>query len=329
MLAAYQLDRAQRNLAGYAVLGVPRPLGVRTLRGLGAAVPITAADAFQKALSMYSGQHVNPRDSGNQAWVSAQVAEVQAGQFDVSASVPGCSAQAPNLNLFSTVSGLSLSAARTGIGIATAVSAIAGTTAVALGAATMGAGLVIAVIGMIFAHHAAAVKRDTNFSCGALPAVNNAFQLINQAVQSGHTSPAAAAAALPEIYSQFMKAGGGSGSITGPGGIPSSGNAINNHPWCNSNCEFSVTLLAMVLFWQAQYLAMADQQAAAPAPAPFPVPNLVAPVPNLVAPQPAPFVSSGSKLTIPARAAAPISSGPNWLMLAALIAGGFALAKAF
>ncbi|MGA7794293.1 MAG: hypothetical protein WCA19_14765, partial [Candidatus Acidiferrales bacterium] len=253
MLGTYQLDRAQRNLSGYAVLGVPKPLGVRTLRGsgqalsgdcgcgcggsckptlrgLGAAVPITAAQAFQQALSMYSGQHVNPRDSGNAAWVTANEQQIEAGQF---LPYSGCSGQAPNLKLFSTVSGLSLSAAGVGTGIATATGAIATATSVALGAATMGVGLIISVIGMIFAHHAAAVSRDENFSCSSLPAVNNAFQVIADAVQSGQTTPAAAAAALPQIYSEFMSAGGAGGSISGPSGIPGGGTAINNSPYCN------------------------------------------------------------------------------------------------
>jgi hypothetical protein len=342
MLAAYQLDRARRNLSGYAVLSSPPALGVRTLRGLGAAVPITAAQAFQQALSMYSGQHVNPRDSGNAAWVSANEAQIQAGQFD---PYPGCSAQAPTLNLFSTVSGLSLSAAATGIGIAAATTAITTATSVALGAATMGVGLVIAVIGMIFAHHAAAVKRDENFSCGAVPAVNNAFQLIAQAVQSGQTTPAAAAASLPEIYSQFMKAGGASGSISGPSGVPGGGTAINNSPYCNSNCELSICVLGMVLFWQAQYQAMAAQQSGAAAPAPAASAPTIAPVvvPATASksaqpgsgsagagPAAAPVVSSGSTLAIPAPAApAPATSLPSWIFLAAAAVAGLVAAEVF
>jgi hypothetical protein len=342
LLAAYQLDRAQRNLRGYAVLSNPRPLGVRTLRGLGAAVPITAAQAFQQALSMYSGQHVNPRDSGNAAWVSANEAQIQAGQFD---PYPGCSGQAPTLNLFSTVSGLSLSAAGAATGIATAVGAIGAGAGIALGAATMGVGLIISVIGMIFAHHAAAVKRDENFSCGAVPAVNNAFQLIAQSVQSGQTTPAAVAAALPEIYSQFMKAGGANGSISGPSGVPSGGTAINNSPYCNSNCELSICVLGMVLFWQAQYQAMAESASSAGATAAPPPTVAIAPVVTPATaskaaqpgsgsagagPAPAPIVSSGSTLAIPAPVAAATSTSlPSWIFLAAAAVVGLVAAEAF
>ena len=336
------------------VLGVPLPLGVRslslrglqvqpapggdcgcgcggscnpTLRGLGASGPITSADALQKALSMYSGFHVNPAPSGNSGWLATLQPVVESGQLPVTPPIgPDCTGIAAQpLNLFSTASGLSLSAAGVGIGIATATNAITTATSVALGAATMGVGLIISVIGIIFAHHAAAVKRDLNFGCSALPAVNNAFTVIAQAVQSGKTTPAAAAAALPEIYSQFMKAGGAGGSISGPSGIQSGGQPINDSPWCNSNCLLSLALLAMVLYWQAQYTALAAQQSATPASA--------AAQPGSgsagAGPAAAPFVSSGSTLTIPPPAAAAPASSPNWLMIGALIAGGVVLARAF
>jgi hypothetical protein len=92
-----------------------------------------------------------------------------------------------------------------------------------------------------------------NFACGALPAVNNAFQVIAAGVKAGQITPAAAAAALDTVYSQFMAAGGASS----PGSIPSSGAAINKSPFCNANCEASVTLKGMVLYWQAIYNGMA------------------------------------------------------------------------
>jgi hypothetical protein len=76
--------------------------------------------------------------------------------------------------------------------------------------------------------------------------VNNAFSVISQAVQSGQIKPADAASALDHIESEFHSAGGA---------------AINYSPWCNSNCEMEVILKAMIIYWKAQYQAIAAQQA--------------------------------------------------------------------
>lgn len=234
----------------------------RGLGFLGDAAPLSAADALQKAIAAYSGDHVNPNINAG-SWMEDAESQITSGQLGLAWIGASCAGQpAPNLNLFNTASGLALSGAAAGIGIATATTAITAATGALLGAATMGVGLIISVIGMIFAHHAAAVKRDISFGCQVFPAVNNAFTLIGQAVAAGQTTAAAAAQALPEIYSRFMSAGGASGSASGPGGIPSSGEAINDHPYCNANCEFSIILLAMIFYWQAQYQALADQQAA-------------------------------------------------------------------
>jgi hypothetical protein len=233
------------------------------LRGLGQAAGITADAAFQQALSMYSGQQVNPRDSGNSAWISANERQIAAGAFD---PYPGCTGQAPNLNLFQTATGVALGTVSAGVGILGPHGAgiIAASAVPVIGWVIAGVAAIISIIGIIFAHHAAAVKRDLNFSCSTLPAVNNAFALIMQAVQNGTMNPSDAANALPSIYSQFMAAGGASGSASGPGNIPGGGTAINNHPWCNSNCELSICLLGMVLYWQSQFQAMAEQAAAGP-----------------------------------------------------------------
>lgn len=229
----------------YAALSTRNRSGLHpNLRGLGAAADtLTPADAMQQAISSFQGKNLNPKDFQNSAWLSTAESQVAAGQFNVSWYSPACAGNtAPPLNLFSTASGLALSTAGVGTGIAAATGAIAATTATALGAATMGAGLIVAVIAMIFQHHAAAVKRDLAFGCSALPAVNNAFSLIYSAVQNGQTTPDAAASSLDQIFSNFMSAGGA---------------AINYSPFCNSNCEMAVIVKAMVLYWQAQYKAMA------------------------------------------------------------------------
>ena len=243
---------------------------LRGLGGLGflgqqADGTITAAEALQQALSAYSGFHLNPKDDYTDPSSNGMTAQIQAGQF---LPYPGCTGQAPSLNLFKTASGLALGTTSAGVGILASTGVIAAATSALLGAVTMGVGAIFAVIDLIFAHHAAAVARDLNFSCGAVPAVNNAFTLIAQAVADGTMTPDVAAQSLTEIYSNFMTAGGASGGASGPGSIPSSGEAINDSPYCNSNCELSLCLLGMVFYWQSQYQAMAAQQEAEAAAAP-------------------------------------------------------------
>ena len=236
------------------------------LRGLGAASSpstLSASDALQQAIALYGGKNLNPRDIQNPVWISAVEAVIEAAKLN---DDPSCATSTvPPLNLFSTASGLALTTATTTTGLLSATGAIAASTGALLGAATMGVGLIVSVIGMIFQHHAQAVKRDLNFQCAAVPAVNNAFAVIASAVQNGSATPADAAQALPEIYSNYMSAGGASGSISGPGSIPGGGTPINDSPYCNSNCEISIQLLAMVFYWQSQYQALAAQQAAAAA----------------------------------------------------------------
>lgn len=206
------------------------------------------------AVSMYSGANLNPNAFQNASWMAKAASQIEAGAFDTG-WYPGnqCSGQSvPNMNLLKTSSGIALSVGGAATGIMVATSVISATTGAIVGAATLGIGALISVIGMIFAHHAAAVARDVNFACGAIPAVNNAFQVIAAGVKAGQITPANAAAALDTVYSQFMAAGGASS----PTSIPDSGAAINKHPWCNANCEMSVILKGMVLYWQAIYNGM-------------------------------------------------------------------------
>ena len=208
---------------------------------------------MQAAIAQSAGLKLNPRDFQNSSWLSKAESQIAAGAFDIGWYSPSCGTQAPNMNLFSTASGIALSAGSATTGILVATHVLTGVAAGIASVATLGVGALISVISMIFAHHAAAVKRDLSFGCGALPAVNNAFAVINKAVQSGQTTPAAASQSLDQIYQEYQSAGGA---------------AINDNPWCNSNCEMGVILKAMVLYWQSQYAAMAASAAPAAAPSP-------------------------------------------------------------
>jgi hypothetical protein len=323
------------------VLGIPSPLGVRTMSGdtclcgcgskcdlslpglqvqprpagLGAATQMTSQAALQQAQQGVA--NLNPRDFQNPTWLSSAYSQIEAGQFDITAFDPNCGSQAaPNLNLFSTVSGLSLQAATVGTSIATATTALSATTGIALGAATMGVGLIISVIGMIFAHHASAVKQEQQIGCASLAAFNNAMSVISSAVANGQTTPAAAAASLDSLYSS-------SRSYISP--------SWGTSPYCNANCEMSIIAQAMVIYWKAAYAASAAASAAPP-PAPVTASTVSQPGSGSAGSGPvnAPIVASGSILTVPQTSApSPAASMPWWAWLAAAAVGFVVVREAF
>jgi len=260
------------HLAGDCGCGCGGSCGGHTLHGLGASSSLTAEQAVAAAVAAYSGKNLNPKQTQNSAWLAEAASAVRSASMGTSGGFgPNCSGvSAQNLNLFQTASGLALGTTSAGIGIASAAGAITGAAVGIATAAIGGVGVIFALIDMIFAHHAAAVKRDLQFGCGAVPAVNNAFAVLAQGVAAKQITPDQASQAVWEIYSNFMQAGGASGGSSGPGSIPSSGQAINDSPYCNSNCELSIAVYAMCLYWGAQYAAMAA--AAAPASSGAPVP---------------------------------------------------------
>lgn len=217
---------------------------------MGDVAPLTPAQALQQAM-----QGESSPDFQNASWISAATQNVANGRFDT--TYPGyvqtCGTPAaPNLNVFSTASGLAIGAAGVGTGIAAATGAIAAGTAAVLGAATMGAGLVVAVVGMIFAHHSAAVKQEQQLFCAATAAANNAIAVLDQAMVSGQTTVAAASAGLDTLVSQFS-------TYVSP--------SVKHNP-CNANCEEIVQLKAMVAYRQYMYQAVeAASKASAALPA--------------------------------------------------------------
>jgi hypothetical protein len=222
---------------------------------------LTAEAALQQAISAYSGAHLNPKQFQNDSWLSQAESAITNSSIGVTGGFgPDCAGQtAQPLNLFKTASGLALGTTSAAVGVLGGTGVIPAAAVPVIGWIVAGVGALISLIGAIFQHHAQAVARDLQFGCSAIPAVNNAFAVIRQGVQDGTIKPADAAAALPQIYENYMSAGGASGSATGPGSIPSGGTAINDSPWCNSNCELSVVLLGMVFYWQAQFQALAAQ----------------------------------------------------------------------
>jgi hypothetical protein len=117
-----------------------------------------------------------------------------------------------------------------------------------LGAATLGIGIVVAILSVIFAHHAQAVAQEQELECTATAAANNSLNVLAEGVQSGQISPTDAATALNTLYSNYA-------AMVKP--------SWGTSPYCNANCELQILMQAMVLYWQSQFTAMAAAQAPA------------------------------------------------------------------
>jgi hypothetical protein len=238
MLGEYQLDQAQRNLAGYAIFGA-----------------ISPSDAWKQASSGETGADFSPG-----GWAYAQTGVPQllsTGQIDAQAWSPNCASMpAPNVNLFQTVSGLALGTTSAGVGILAANPALLPMISVPVaGAIIAGAAVVVGIISTILNHHRAAVRQEQQLGCAAIAAANNAFNLIDQAVRSGQLRPADAAAAMDALVSKVS-------AFVAP--------AVKHNP-CNANCELLVQVKAVAIYRKSLYADLAAAQATAPAPAPAPV----------------------------------------------------------
>jgi hypothetical protein len=276
--------------------------------------PVTADDALNQAESGESSP-----DFPDPTWWQQALADIAAGQMTLDAA--GCQGQpAANVNMFSTASGLALGTTSVTTGILSATGVIGAATGVALGAATAGVGLLVSVIGMIFAHHAAAVRQEQALECSMVPAANNALTLIAQAVAAGQTTAAAAAGALDTIYSQAAQ-------YVAP--------AVKHNP-CNANCEWLVILKAITIYQKAMYNAMPTSASGAIAPGgtavttPSGTTTTVNPATGAVTTTPSGTLATidpvtGQITAVPA--AAPASGIPTWAWLAAAGIAAFMVLK--
>lgn len=225
----------------------------RRLRGLGflgQASTLTAAQAFQQAIQQSGFGPLNPRDFQNPTYLSKVAEQIQAGQFDtawVSPSCVGIISSNPTEDLSLTQAAGKIAGATTG---ALATAAAGSAAGVALGAATFGIGIVVAILSAIFAHHAQAVEQEQQIECTVTAAANNSMNVLAEGVSSGQIAPADAATALNTLYSQYQ-------AMAKP--------SFGTSPWCNANCELEIIMLGMVIYWQAQYNAMAEAAASNPA----------------------------------------------------------------
>lgn len=274
---------------------------------LGALWGLAGLDAGAQTAIAASGQTGRVMKS---AGVSAYVP----GTSDCKAS--GISGGAQNLQLAGKAGGLALTAA-------SVPWAGAGT---ALISAPLTFGISIAIAGIvgifstIFQHHAQAVAKEQSTLCTAVPAANNYFTVIDQAVASGQATAQQALQALASLSSDFRSAVSG---------------IYKN---CNAACVMQMCLDAAVATQKAKYTALAAQQAAAAAAAAqqaaLPVqvktatPSVAPGAAQSSGPAATQIVSSGSTLQIPAaQPAQPASTLPNWWPIAALAAVGFLIGE--
>jgi hypothetical protein len=265
---------------------------------MGQDATLTPQQAVTQAQSGFS--NLNPADWNNPTFLAAVYQNVANGNIPTasfSAACAGIIAANPDLTL--TQAAGSIAGATTG-SLATAA---AGTTAGAvLGAATFGIGVVVAIVSLIFAHHAAAVKAEQNYGCVAIAGFNNSMAAINEGVASGQIAPADAVTALNTVYSQFQ-------STVAP--------SYSTSPYCSADCEAQLQVKASVLYWQSQYQAMADAAASAAAPA------ATAPTAAQIAANPLLAVTAPVQNAVATAAA---STGlPAWMIWAL---GGFLLYEA-
>jgi hypothetical protein len=276
---------------------------------LGAMDPATAA-----AQIIGSDSHVNASSR------AAIQASAQAGQM---LNANGQPAYIPGTGDCSAVNGsgmLKPALTSTAGGLALKFAGAAGPAAPAV----MAIGGILEVFGAIFAHHAAAVKKEQGTLCAAVPAANQALQVIDEAVASGATTPQQAISALQSLPGQFQS------EVSG----------IYND--CNAACVMTKELQAICAVKVSQYqdlIAGAAQVVTAGGPNVSQPAGVIAPAssyagfyspsstppsaPNTVA---APTTTMPS-FALPKPASAASGASGDWLPIAALVIGGFFLLR--
>lgn len=193
----------------------------------------------------------------------------------------------------------------------------------------MAIGAIMEAFGAIFAHHAAAVKKEQSTLCAAVPAANQALQVIDEAVAGGQATPQQAIAALQNM----------------PGEFQSQVSGIYND--CNAACVMTEELKAICLVRASQYQDMisgAAQVVTAGGPNVTQPAGVIAPASSYT-----PFYAQGATpgTPLPATGATNIVSAPtgsmpsyatatppaapgasgDWLPVAALFIAGFFLLR--
>jgi hypothetical protein len=201
---------------------------------------ITAQQAGEQA---FPHSQVSGTPGFTQAVYDSIVNAAASGNF-TTFNPSGCSGIAPSGGkIFQTASGLALTGLNTGLALSAVPIPIAGPI-------IAGASLLVGLFNNFFTHHAAAVKREQQVICAAVPAASDTLRAIDQAVNGGTITPAQAITALQSLQESF-------GQAVAP-------IIKNDASHCNAACVWVKQLEAIVLKKSSDYQdRQASQQAAA------------------------------------------------------------------
>ena len=112
------------------------------------------------------------------------------------------------------------------------------------------AGAITGIFSALFGAHAAAVAKEQQVECAAVPAANDSLTAIDQAVQGGVMTPAQGISAMQSLLSEFQQ------QIS---------SIVKDSPsQCNAGCVWTKTLKAIVAEKISQYQDMQTAAAASP-----------------------------------------------------------------
>lgn len=242
----YGTPQFARPRGGTYLMGAPLSRSPRRrlqrFSGLGALTPDQAVE------QIFPAAQVKKSAGHNQSVRDQMLASVQAGQI---LNVQGSPAYIPGTSQCAA-SGTSASQVTL-----TSIASVAGQLAPETGPAApfvaIGAGIA-GLFGAILGHHAAAVKKEQSVLCSAVPAANNYLNLIDQAVQTGASSPQDGITALGTLLADFKAT---VQSIM-------HGNSPTSSGECNAACVIYSELAAICTYRASVYQDMAATQAANP-----------------------------------------------------------------
>jgi hypothetical protein len=228
------------------VMGIPlsNPYGMGSYRGgLQGLGQITAAAAAQTAMPT---SQISSTAGFTQTVYNDILQAAQSGNF-VGFNQSGCTGVSAggNIKIIQSASGLALSGVSMGL---TAAGVVA---SAALAPFTLGISAIIGLFPLFFAHHAAAVAKEQQTVCAAVPAAANYLQQIQAAVSSGASTPTQAIQALQSLLSDFTS--------------QVSSIMKNSASSCNAACVWVKELTAIVAYQTSGYQDQINAAAANPA----------------------------------------------------------------
>jgi hypothetical protein len=175
-----------------------------------------------------------PPGQGNKAsWYTNSTLLAMMASMQMAYAQASCSGFVPAQSLsLQQVAGLTGSAVGAGSSVAAATGVIAASAVPIVGIGIAIGSIIVSLVSKVFSHHAAAVKAEQQTLCAAIPAINNALAVINEALAGGQITPAQARTAYESAYLQYV-------SMTAPVTKDNSGQ-------CDEGCGLKHTLRALI-----------------------------------------------------------------------------------